>query len=235
MQVQFKNNGLITWAQTGTNPIHLAVDKYNESGTIFHASGWLSENRIARLTADSVRSGETGVFNFSIQAPTNLAPGDYRLYIRLVAEHLQWFEGDSGGAWWKITVPKPSAQYIGQSAKPTLQRGQTASLSVSFRNTQGIAWQSSGFPVTRLAIDKFWSNDTAWKDTNTWLSQNRIMAVPQTVGSGETVTFTFNLKAPVDMPSGKHRFYVRLVQDGYAWFENPDTNGAAWWEITVVD
>jgi hypothetical protein len=53
------------------------------------------------------------------------------------------------------------------------------------------------------------------------------------VSPGGIGTYRFNIYVPYDMPSGEHRFYARLVSEGFSWFDNPRTNGGAWWGIMV--
>ena len=234
MSVNFRNTGSSTWSSSSP-PMNLALDKYQNEGFMSQFNqDWVSSNRIAALPTSSVAPGETAAFNFQIKIPSGLAPGNYRFYVRLVQDGFAWCEPDiNGGAWWSITVPRPQAQWVGQSSSPTVSRGESTQLSVTFRNTTGATWRSGGPTPVSLALDKFWSSQTAWQGTG-WISQNRIASATEgDIAPGETGTFVFNIAAPWSMPSGKHRFYVRLVTDNFSWFENPDTNGAAWWEITV--
>jgi hypothetical protein len=232
MSVSFKNTGSSTWTQTAP-PMNLAIDKYqNEAFLSRFNYGWGSSNRIRGLPVASVAPGAIATFPFKIKIPNNLAPGSYRFYVRLVQDGYAWCEPDiNGGAWWQVNVPKPTAQHISQSPGPTLSRGNTTQLSITFKNTSSLTWKAGSPTPVSLAIDKYWASETAWQGAG-WLSKNRI-APANDIAPGQNVTFTFNIAAPLTMPSGKHRFYVRLVADNYSWFDNPDTNGAAWWEITV--
>jgi len=146
-----------------------------------------------------------------------------------------WFENpDSNGAvWWRIDLPQPKAELVEQSSYPVLNRGDVAEIYVKFKNTSWATWKSSGQNAVRLAVDKNWAQRTAWQGPG-WISENRITAAQEgDVAPWTTGTFRFKIKVPSDMPSGKHRFYTRLVEENYSWFENPDSNGAVWWEITV--
>jgi hypothetical protein len=227
LSVGFENNGGATW----NSSVRLAIERGWESGSRFAGPGWLSTYRVAAV--GSVASGDTANFNIPITIPANTAPGQYRFQVRMVADGITWFDGDQAGAWWYINVPKPTADYVSQSNNPTLSRGDNASLTVTFRNTSGATWPTVGQSRVNLAIDKDWSDKTAWQGSG-WMSENRIVQASEgAVAPGGLATYTFNIHVPTDMPSGQHRFYVRLVSENNAWFDNPDINGAAWWEFTV--
>jgi len=234
LQVTFKNTGRGTWTRSAP-PLNLALDKYQNEGFMQRFNyGWNSSNRIASLPVDSVAPGQTVTFNFNIKIPSDLGPGSYRFNVRLVQDGYAWCEPDTnGGAWWAIDVPAPRAEFVNQSYSPTLSRGEQTELSVRFRNTSGTTWKASGASPVALAVDKYWADETAWRGPG-WLSANRIVRAEEgDVAPGAIGTFKFIISVPTSMPSGRHQFFVRLVADGYAWFENPNSNGGAWWWITV--
>lgn len=234
LQVKFKNTGSGSWTKSSP-PMNLALDRYQNEGFMQRFnSGWMSSNRIASLPVDKVGPGGIATFNFNIKIPNDLGPGSYRFYVRLVQDGYAWCEPNTnGGAWWAIDVPAPRAEFVSQSAGPTLSRGSTAELTVRFKNTSGSVWKpNDGSPVS-LALDKYWASETAWRGPG-WLSANRIVhATEGDVQPGAVGTFKFKISVPATMPSGRYQFFVRLVADGYSWFENPNTNGGAWWWITV--
>lgn len=234
LQVKFKNTGSATWRRTSP-PLNLALDKYQNEGFMQRFnSGWISNNRLATLPVNSVSPGGIASFNFNIKIPNDLGPGSYRFNVRLVQDGYAWCEPDTnGGAWWAIEVPAPRAEFVSQSAGPTLNRGETTELTVRFKNISGSVWKpNNGSPVS-LALDKYWANETAWRGPG-WLSANRIAHASEgDIQPGEIGTFRFRISVPSTMPSGRHQFFVRLVADGYSWFENPNSNGGAWWWITV--
>jgi thermitase len=236
--VTFKNTTGSTWKKNGTGAIHLATDKLRDESFLdsFKASSWLGDYRISTFSEDEVENGQNATFNFNLKIPANIAPGTYRFYVRLVSEGYSWFENPdtNGGAWWKVNIPAPTASVVTQSAYPNVSPGETVNLSVTFKNTSQVAWNSSIIP-TNLAIDKYADEAflTRFK-TDSWISNNRIASLPtSTVNPGENVTYDFSIKIPSDLTPGRYRFNVRLVQDGFSWFDNPDTNGGAWWEINV--
>jgi uncharacterized protein YkwD len=64
------------------------------------AQGWISSNRITTTTTSYVGPGQTGWFQFQVQAPST--PGVYRLDVRGVIDGATWLE--DAGVYWTITV-----------------------------------------------------------------------------------------------------------------------------------
>ena len=237
MQVQFKNVGTATWYSNSSNPVLLATDKLqNESFLKEFNNNWINNYRITGMSQSVVNPGETATFSFSVKAP-NIGYGNYHFYVRLVSEGLTWFENPdtNGGAWWNINIPKPTADWQGQSGNITSSPGQEVSASVIFKNTTGSTWGKDGTGAIHLATDKL--RDESFLDSfkaSSWLGDYRIASFSEDeVANGQNATFNFNLKVPSNIAPGTYRFYTRLVSEGYSWFENPDTNGGAWWEVNV--
>jgi len=236
LQVTFKNAGTATW-YSSNNPVLLATDHHaNESFMSGFNYNWINNNRLTGMQQTPISNGENATFSFSIKVPSDISPGKYRFYVRLVAEGLTWFENPdtNGGAWWEITIPTPTAQWVSQSGYIIGWPGEQENLSVTFKNTTGTSWSKTS-PPTNLAIDSFGDQSflTRFQDS-TWLSSNRIASLPQDqVANGDDITYNFVIKIPNDLGPGTYRFFVRLVQDGFSWFNNPDTNGGAWWQITI--
>jgi hypothetical protein len=237
MQVQFKNVGTATWFSNSSNPVLLATDKLKDENFLKQFNdNWINDYRITSMSPSVVNPGETATFNFSVKAP-NIGYGDYHFYVRLVSEGLTWFDNPdtNGGAWWNINIPKPSAEWQGQSGSVTASPGQEVSASVTFKNTTGSTWKKNGTGAIHLATDKL--RDESFLDSfkaSSWLGDYRISTFSEDeVENGQNATFNFNLKIPANIAPGTYRFYVRLVSEGYSWFENPDTNGGAWWEVNV--
>lgn len=91
--VKAKNTGNVTWTKSGANPIHLATSRpYDRSSAMYNA-GWLSANRPAAMTEDSVAPGQTGTFAFPVTMPSKA--GSYIEYLNLVSEGKAWFN-DTG-------------------------------------------------------------------------------------------------------------------------------------------
>jgi len=196
---------------------------------------WLSNNRLAVPKEEVVKYGEIATFESDICIP-NLPPGNYKFRTRLVIDAITWLDGSVRDIWWGVTIPKPKAEWVSQSIYPTCYPGDDVNMSVTFRNTTGYYWRKRWPAPTNLAIDKY--ADEAFLKRfrhSSWLSNDRIAPLPREfVYSGETATYSFTIHIPEDLAPGKYRFYVRLVMDGYSWFENPDINGGAWWELNIL-
>lgn len=237
MQVKFTNTGSSVWYNSGSHPVRLAVDKYqNESFLSGFNSSWLSTYRIANMTESSVAPGQTATFDFNIKIPRGLSPGKYRFYARMVAEGLTWFDNPdiNGGAWWEITVPTPQAVWVSQSGSVSANQGDRVPLWVTFKNNNNIIWNNT-YPAVRLATDKYQNESflTRFKDS-TWISDYRIADLSAAQVSPNTnTTYNFYIKIPNDLSPGNYKFYVRMVAENLSWFDSPDINGGAWWSIQV--
>jgi MYXO-CTERM domain-containing protein len=56
-----------------------------------------------------------------------------------------------------------------------------------------------------------------------WLAPNRPAAIDRRVAPGETGRFTFTLRAPLEV--GETSEYFNLVEEGVAWFSDPNLGG----------
>ncbi len=240
LTLAFKNDGTATWTNSGSNPVRLATDKFQDESFMskFNDGSWVSTYRIANLNESSVVPGQTGSFTFNVKAPSDLKIGYYRFFVRMVAENKTWFQNPNtnGGAWWGITVPAPKATWVSQSEYPVASAGDTVAMSVTYKNNTGVTWNNSS-PAIRLATDKFQNEGFMSTFNNgSWVSTYRIANLSTaTVGDGSNATFNFNIKIPNDLSPGIYRFFVRLVAENFSWFQDPDTNGGAWWRIEVTE
>ena len=90
VSVTLRNTGTITWSKGSATEAHIGVLNDN---TYFadagFAAGWLSPNRPAAQTEDSVAPGETATFSFTVRGA---APGAYPLRLRPVIDGVTWME-----------------------------------------------------------------------------------------------------------------------------------------------
>lgn len=101
-----RNTGRATWQKGSVN---VGTDRDRDRITPFlresgngSASGWISPNRIT-MQEGSVAPGATATFSFWMQAPSNMTPGTYREYFRLVADGADtWME--NYGIYWDVIV-----------------------------------------------------------------------------------------------------------------------------------
>ena len=102
-------------------------------------------------------------------------------------------------------TPVFNAQFVSQSPYPTLQTGQTATLSIKFKNTGNTTWKQS---EVSLNIVSQAGNSPFYHSS--WLTQKRPTKLDQqTVAQGEVGSFTFTIQAPSQ--SGIYQFFLRPV------------------------
>lgn len=236
LNVSVKNTGSSAWQNYGANPVHLAVANPTSRTSIFR-QGWVSDNRPARLTQPSVQPGGTGTFSFIVKAPSNQAPGVYREYFNLVAENYSFFTNDSL-MYWDITVPAAyQAEMTAQSPWLTLHRGDTATLTVSYKNKGWSAWSNFGANPVHLALANPTTRTSILVPSAPgsigWLSANRPANLTQrAVAIDETGSFTFTIKISEDAVRGQtYKEYFNLVAENYTFFTN---DSLTMWQITVL-
>jgi len=218
LTVKFQNTGTATWqkgvvgkqANLGLNGDTLAFASLGMN------DGWMSANRLATTVESSVAPGQTGTFTFNVRAPST--PGTYRLPLRPVIDGVTWME-DSGVFMVIVSAWSYHSKWASQSAYPTLAVGQTSvPLTISFTNTGASPWVKGILgQEARLGINL---DDVTWASLGVnWPLQNRVAAQSEaTVATGQTATFTFQVKAP--STPGVYSIHLRPVIDGSTWMED---------------
>ncbi|MEK7461445.1 MAG: S8 family serine peptidase, partial [Patescibacteria group bacterium] len=105
-EVQVRNDGTSTWQKgtvsLGTDRVQNRIPPFIREDRVGNqGSGWSAANRV-ELVENSVGPGQTGTFRFFYTVPADRAPGTYREYFRVVAEHITWL--DDLGIYWDIQV-----------------------------------------------------------------------------------------------------------------------------------
>jgi calcineurin-like phosphoesterase family protein len=215
--VRFRNTGTAMWRR-GVSGAQVNLGVAGDSPAFFEqamAVSWLSPNRIATTAEDTVDPGGIGTFTFTVRAPS--APGLYRVPLRLVVDGVTWLD-DQGVHFILMSESGFGARWETQTAYPILHEGESASVSVNFRNTgshafvRGMAGQQLNLGV---AFD-----DTSWGPYGVgWLSANRVATTNEpTVPPGAIASFTFAVRAPP--AGGQHVLRLRPVVEGVAWLED---------------
>ncbi len=91
LSATIKNTGTATWYNSGSNPIHVGTWNSQDRSSDFYDSSWLSTNRPAGMTEDSVAPNAQGTFDFTIKVPSSKSNGTYTESFNLVAEGKTWF------------------------------------------------------------------------------------------------------------------------------------------------
>jgi len=217
--VSATNSGTATWTNSGSYPIKLGLgNPFGKTSSPLQASTWLSPNRAAAMNEASVATGQTATFNLRITAPSS--PGIYSEEFDPVADGLTWIHAPI-----TVTVNVVPANYswqlTGQSysnGSVNFSPGQTATMTVSAKNTGNTIWRKAGdFPI-KLATTSPRNRSSTFND-GTWPASNRAAILNETtVNPGQTGTFTFGVKAP---GSGSYQEHFSLVAEGNTWFNDP--------------
>lgn len=235
--VLVENTGTKSWNKNV--PIHLATDHPADRDSIFFSSSdWLSPNRSAWLTEDTIiKPNERAVFMFEITAPNQ--PGDYLEYFRPVVENISWLE--DYGIFWKITVKSvesvanvpqnPETNYATdgiyrselisqESSSFILSQGENKNLEISIKNIGTADWYNYGHAPVRLATAKDWDRSSLFF-TSDWLSQNRVTSINQSqVSPSQIGTYSFSVKAPDSIKPGIYNESFQSVAENITWFQD---------------
>jgi hypothetical protein len=115
--------------------------------------------------------------------------------------------------------PANNAQYISQSVPSTMVKGQTYPVSVTLENTGTNTWTAtSGY---RLGSQNP-------QDNGIWGTGRVYLSAGDSIASGASKTFTFNVVAP--NATGSYNFQWRMLRESVEWFGEYTPNLA----ITVV-
>ena len=108
-----------------------------------------------------------------------------------------------------------NSQFISQSVTNPMNKGQTYSVSVTFKNTGNTAWGASA--NYRLGTQNP-------GDNTLWTGSSRVMMGTEVIQPGQQKTFTFNVTAP--STSGTYNFQWKMLREAVEWFGAASTNVA---------
>lgn len=219
LTVVARNTGNTTWTKNGDFPVKLATSNQRDRNSAFKGSGWLSNNRAALLTEDSVAPGQNGTFTFNIKVPAN--GGAKQEHFSLIAEGKAWMN-DPGMYFYFDVKNNYSWQLMGQtysSGSATMATGDSQNLTVTARNVGSATWyKNSDFPVKLGTTNP--RNRTSGFYNPGWLDAARPAAMTQdSVAPGENATFTFPITAPGS--AGVRNEYFSLITEGVLWMNDP--------------
>lgn len=247
--LSLKNTGTAAWTNSGSNPMHLAAINPQDRNCGFFKSGeWLTANRAASLNESSVAPGEIGTFTFTVVG--NPAPGTYPEYFAPVIENLTWMDNFSAtphgkyGIYWNITVTPGAgtsgynAELISKSTDPTIAAGDSATLTVTVKNTGTATWSNTGANPMHLGTWNPQDRSSDFYDA-TWLSTNRPTGLTEaSVAPGAQGTFTFTVKVPSSKANGTYTETFNLVSENLGWLNLPisfpiTVSGTSTGDVTV--
>ncbi len=142
---------------------------------------------------------------------------------RTVSNHLALYARGTGAAP-HCPLPRLRAQYVMQTfplARTTLDLapGATFEGTLEMRNTGTDTWTPAR---TRLGTTQPRDRASVVMGPG-WLAPNRPAAIDRRVAPGEAGRFTFTLRAPLE--AGEYSEYFNLVEEGVAWFSDPNLGG----------
>jgi len=223
IKVKVKNTGDIAWSASGPNAAKIGTAKLFDRKSSFKANSWLSDNRLVMATATTA-PGEVAEFNFIISAPNKT--GKYVENFAVVVEGLAWLPNSNFAL--DITVQPAiySAGFVRQSESVSLTPSAEATLWIELVNKGNTVWKASGDNATKLGTSRNLDRTSLFHH-DSWLNQNRVVAVEKDVAPGETGRFSFTIQAPEKV--GSYKEYFRPVVENVTWMEDL----GIYWDITV--
>jgi hypothetical protein len=228
LTVTFKNTGTATWKKSGANFTSLYTQEPKYHASVLRGSDWISSSQTPKISAD-VAPGKTGTISFLLKAPTKA--GVYHERFRLAAEDLAWIDGTDfsisvtvsktaagTGATTPIAATPPSPQTPSALAatrllmnvqRLSLKGGETAEISVLFKNSGTAAWQTRQL-VQDVGLRIAAGEVPTFADAS-WPSQTVALSVTEPVTPGKTVYVKFPIKAPAER--GEYSAQFKLIID----------------------
>lgn len=224
--ISLRNTGSATWYRKGVTPIHLGT-----SGPQDRTSAFLGDRNLrGYLVQSSVAPGGIGTFKLRMRAP--LQTGVYVEKFRPVVEYVGWLEPEIN---WTLNVTTSGANYDYKSSYVAqgpysgpgsygspLDKGESVTLWVSFRNTGRETWVRMGDNPTHLGVSMPHDRKSPFLNYR----DVRGLMVQNTVAPGQIGTFKIRVKAPTTAGNYYERF--QLVTEYVSWF-GPTVE----WPLTV--
>lgn len=278
LTMTIRNTGNTTWTNTSdANTIRLGTSRGRDRSSDLYHSSWLSSNRVTSFagkatldgsgnlqydgsgnvvydnTATTIAPGEVAHFSFSIKTPNR--PVSTNEYFSPVVDGRFWLKDI--GIYWPLSIAQGySAQFVGQSAYPTIDKGTNPAGTIHFdyKNTGSFTWYKNGAVSIGTSRDRDRSSGFVASDlggasqpalpanTANWISSNRaatlsgkvtagvLDASATAIAPGETARFII----PIDtrgITASTYREYFQPVADGFAWL----VDVGAYQDITVAN
>ncbi|WP_224371309.1 NBR1-Ig-like domain-containing protein [Hyalangium versicolor] len=195
----------VTMQNTGTTSWTAATYKLGTDNPMDNTL-WIGGTRVYMNPGEVVAPGASRTFTFNITAP--LSAGSYNFQWRMVQDGVAWFGARSTNVVITVQAPLPlDSQFVSQSVPTTLTVGQTASVSVTMRNTGANVWTAAG---------QYKLGSQGPQDNLTWGVGRVDLASSESVGLNGQKTFTFAITAP--STAGVYNFQWKMLQEGNVWF-----------------
>ena len=195
-----RNDGPLTWATGGTNPVHVAVHLADSLGATVR---WDGERT---LLPSDVAPGQTVTTTAIVAAP--LVAGGYTARVDLVREGVAWFSGYGvRTADLPLSVVADFRATFTAGALTVSRSAPTAQITVT--NSGSATWTPAGAAPLSLAAHWLAADGSVllWDGPRTTLTQP--------VAPGGQATLAVTLAPP---PAGATQLVIDVVADGLRWF-----------------
>jgi len=120
---------------------------------------------------------------------------------------------------------------VDKSLNPKMELGEKTILSLKIRNTGNRTWENMADNPVYLGTSRPADRETVFYSAGNrgWFSGNRIVMDKKIVKPGQTVNFTFQIKAPNQ--SGIYREFFTPIVENLKWMEDK----GIYWDIEVRD
>ncbi len=211
VNLSFKNTGIKTWYNTGSNYVSVYTGK-TERKSQFEDTTWKNQFQPVVMKEASVKPGEIGHFTFKLKAPT--AMGRYTESFQLAAEDAAWIPG--GTADLPIKVASASAtitdlntttaggsqsgKYSGvlllsSARSATLLGNGRQTLTYGFKNTGTAIWNTLSIKTTGVSLASADNSLVSVRDES-WYAGNEAVRTNNLTEPGHVGFVGFTIKAP---------------------------------------
>ncbi len=201
VSVTFKNTGTTTW----TRARFFKIGSRNPPDN----THW-GMSRVLLDPSDSIAPTQQKTFTFDVTAPT--IPGLYNFQWLTLLEGVNWFGASSANQVIDV-VRVNDSQFVSQNVPTTMDAGETAQVSVTFKNTGTTTW-------TRAGLFKIGSRNPA--DNTRWGMSRVLLDPSDSIAPTQQKTFSFTITAPSD--PGLYNFQWQMLQEGLNWFGPSSAN-----------
>lgn len=219
LMLSLRNTGTTTWDKT----LRLGTSNALDRSSTLSNSSWLSSNRPAAISQDTVMPGQNGTFIVKIHTPDTVNGLSLKEYFRPVVDGKFWLR--DSGIYFPLAISRSYYDwtYVSQgmytdASRTTpvvsaLQPGQKYYATLTAKNAGTLSWQTRDLKLgTASPLDR----KSVYYDSS-WLSQNRPAANTDEVKPGDTATIGFWVDKK-DSVSRKE--YFRPVIDGKVWLND---------------
>jgi len=189
--VTMKNNGTTTWTRAAGHLLYVTNPEGNATWTTKFA---------ALATTDSIAPGQSKTFSFRVTAPATAGTYNFQWRMR---QNTTPFGGASTNVPVTVTSTLPNnSEFVSQTVPGVMSPGQTAPVTVTFKNTGANTW-------TRAAGHVLYSSNPV--GNTTWGPSFVALTTTDSIATGASKSFTFNIKAPTTPGTYNFQWTMRTL------------------------